>query len=56
MTVEVDAEGNRTLVAATPDCAGFIVDSLQPNTIYFYTFFNSINKKVAKGGKVMFKD
>lgn len=52
-TVEISAEGDQQLVSVEPDAEGVIFDVPVENTPYFYVFFDTKQKRVAKGGKFM---
>ena len=54
VVVEIDEKGNQILVDALPSAAGAYFQA-RPEHIYFYVFFDSKTKKIAKGGKFMLR-
>ena len=54
VVVETDEKGNKTLVNALPSANG-VYFSARPGNVYFYVFFDSKTKKIAKGGKFMLR-
>lgn len=50
--VELEMSGNQRLMKASPNAAGYIFKPL-PGQAYFYVFYDSKTKKIAKGGKFM---
>ena len=50
VVVEVDEDGNQKLVSALPSAVGAYF-APPTNQVFFYVFFDSKTKKVAKGGK-----
>ena len=52
--VDIKADGNQILRRATPDADG-VVFNAQAGQPYFYVFFDSKTKHVAKGGKFKWK-
>ena len=50
MDVDLEEGGNQILRSATPDADG-VVFNAKPGQTYFYVFYDSKTKKVAKGGK-----
>ena len=54
VVVEIDEKGNQILVDALPSAAGAYFKA-RPEHIYFYVFFDSKTRKIAKGGKFMLR-
>ena len=54
VVVEIDEKGNQILVDALPSAAGAYFQA-KPEHIYFYVFFDSKTRKIAKGGKFMLR-
>ena len=54
VVVEIDEKGNQILVDALPSAAGAYFQPI-PEHIYFYVFYDSKTKKIAKGGKFMLR-
>ena len=52
--VEIDEKGNQKLVDALPSAAGVYFHA-RPKHIYFYVFFDSKTRKIAKGGKFVLR-
>ena len=50
--VELEMSGNQRLMKASPNAAGYIFKPI-PGQAYFYVFYDSKTKKIAKGGKFM---
>lgn len=50
--VELEMSGNQRLMKASPNAVGYIFKPL-PGQAYFYVFYDSKTKKIAKGGKFM---
>jgi len=50
VVVEVDQQGEQRLLRADPGADG-IIFTAAPGKIYFYVFYDSKTKKIAKGGK-----
>lgn len=53
VTVEVEADGNQRIVDVSPTANGVDFEVPQMRTPYFYVFFDTKQKRVAKGGKFM---
>lgn len=56
VTVEITADGDQRLVDINPDANGVVFEVPVMRTPYFYVFFDTKQKRVAKGGKFMLTD
>lgn len=56
VTVEITPEGDQRLVDINPNANGVVFDVPVMRTPYFYVFFDTKQKRVAKGGKFMLCD
>ena len=54
VVVEIDEKGNQILTEALPSAAGVYFQPRQGH-VYFYVFYDSKTKKIAKGGKFMLR-
>ena len=54
VVVEIDGKGNQKLVDALPSAAGVYFHA-KPGNVYFYVFFDSKTRRIAKGGKFMLR-
>ena len=54
VVVEIDEKGNQILTEALPSAAGVYFRPRQGH-VYFYVFYDSKTKKIAKGGKFMLR-